>query len=64
MIANQIRIPKDVDLLSLQTIYLEFRNQLKRPDLLIDLIIPIQLTKDYLGFSKPNTIHINLVTKK
>lgn len=51
MIANQIKIPKDVDLLSLHKIYLEFNNQLKRPDLLIDLIMPLELTKDYLGIS-------------
>jgi|TARA_R100000479_G_scaffold51000_2_gene23981 hypothetical protein len=50
MITNKVKIPKDVDLLSLHKIYVELGLKAKQ-DFFIDLIIPIELTKNYLGIS-------------
>lgn len=50
MITNKIKIPKDVDLLSLHKLYVQLKEQ-ARQDFLIDLYIPIDLSKDYLGIS-------------
>lgn len=50
MITNKINIPKDVDLLSLNKLYVNLGLMVKK-DFLIDLIIPSELTKDYLGIS-------------
>jgi hypothetical protein len=50
MIRNQIKVPKSLDLLSLDKLYGDLHRKLERK-IITDLMIPYELTKNYLGIS-------------